>query len=136
MKTFNIMKKSIAIAIIIISVGCGSDSSEDTVFIPAFNATWPVLGEDDYAIDLQPDNDNRGVESGVFEGAEFNRPNDPNTENFLSGSFNGLSIEFTIERQDGNITYSGTMTPVSNEDHTIIQIALSSSEGELILGFE
>jgi len=136
MKTYYTIKKSFVVVIACAIVGCGAETVAAIVFIPAFAATWPVIGIDEYAINLQPDPDNRGVVSGVFVGNEFNRPDDPNADNPLTGSFNGLNIEFTIIREDGNIHYTGIMTPTSLTDHTIKRIDLESSEGTLVLGFD
>jgi hypothetical protein len=137
MKTLSLIKKSVIIALMSIIIACGAETVIATVFIPAFAATWPVKGFDDYSIDLQPDEENKGVKSGIFEGKELNHPTDLNKQNnFLSGSFDQLNIEFTIERPNGNIKYSRRMIPVSDEDHTIKQINLSSSEGDLVLGFD
>ena len=99
METFNSIKKSLVVVVASLIVACGAETLAAIIFIPAFAATWPVEGFEDYSIDLQPDGDNKNVESGVFEGAELNHPTDPNRKNnLLSGSFNGLNIEFTIEK--------------------------------------
>lgn len=134
MKTFKTVKKVIIMTLFSVVIACGAETVAAIVFIPAFAAEWPVVGVDGYSIDLQPDEENKGVESGIFEGAELNHPTDPNRENNkLEGRFDGLNIEFTIFRSNGNIKYSGKMTPVSDEDHTIIRIDLNSTEGKLVL---
>ncbi|WP_282124454.1 hypothetical protein [Algibacter mikhailovii] len=134
MKTLKLIKRCTAVMLFSIIVACGAETVVALVFIPAFAAEWPVQGVEGYSIDLQPDDANKGVPSGVFEGRELNHPTDPNRQdNLLEGSFNGLNIEFTIDRPNGNIQYKGKMTPVSDEDHTIVRIDLNSSEGKLVL---
>lgn len=133
MKTLNLLKKSIAIVFTGIIVACGAETLAAIVFIPAFAAEWPVVGDADHFIDLRPD-DTKKVESDSFTGTEFHFSDNDRDNNPISGNFNGLNIEFTIERPTGNITYTGKMTPVSNENHTIIRIEVNSSEGKLVLG--
>lgn len=134
MKTFKTLEKAVVMALFSIVIACGAETVAAIVFIPAFAAEWPVVGVEGYSMDLQPDEDNKKVESGIFEGAEQNHPTDPNKENNkLKGKFDGLDIEFTIFRPNGDITYTGKMTPVSDEDHRIIRIDLNSSEGKLVL---
>lgn len=137
MKTLHSLKKSLIVVCACIVVGCGAETLAAIIFIPAFAATWPVVGVEDYSIDLQPDSANKGVVSGVFEGREIDHPTDDNRkDNKLSGSFNGLDIEFTIQRPNGNVKYKGKMTPISDEDHTITRIEVTSSEDKLVLGFD
>ncbi|MGQ1786010.1 hypothetical protein [Saccharicrinis sp. GN24d3] len=135
MKTIDVIKKSTLILLASVIMACGSETVIATVFIPAFAATWPVVGDENYEIDLQPDEDNKGVASGVFNGAEFHQTDPDRNGNDLSGSFDGLDIEFTIVRPNGSVRYTGKMIPVSDTDHTIVRIELTSSEGDLILGF-
>ncbi|MFD1614000.1 hypothetical protein [Gelatiniphilus marinus] len=145
MQTLNLIKKSIVISFASIILACGAETLAAIVFIPAFAATWPVVGVNDYSIDLQPDANNKGVEFGVFNGAEINNPSGLyQANNMLSGSFNGLNIEFTIKRVNINndldttfVKFTGKMTPVSDTDHNITKIELnSSSDGQLVLGFD
>ncbi|TMM58022.1 hypothetical protein FEE95_00935 [Maribacter algarum] len=133
MKTKN-YKTLLIICCTILIVGCSSDPGGGTTFIPGFNATWQVEGDSDYKIDLQPNDDNKNVHMGVFDGDEIHNSKSE-LNNPLSGSFKGLEIEFTINREDPgpDVQYKGTMTPVSETDHTIVRIELSSSEGDLVL---
>lgn len=137
------MKTSYLCKIVLLAVfafawaGCSSDSG-GTAFIPGFNATWAVEGTNgEYRIDLQPNEANKNVPSGVFEGEEQN-DNDPALDgNPLSGSFNGLDIEFTIVRDPldthKNVRYKGKMEPTSDTNNRIIKINLTSSKGNLVL---
>jgi hypothetical protein len=76
------------------------------------------------------------VESGVFEGEELHFSDPARDGTPLSGSFDGLDIQFTIFRQNNmNVKYTGKMIPVSETDHNIVRIELNSSEGPLILQF-
>ena len=134
MKTMYKVKKTVIILFAGFIIACGAETIAAIIFLPAFAATWPVVGDDEYRINLQPDGDNRNVPSGIFEGDEFHDSDQDRNDNFLSGSFDGLRIEFTIERPSGNVQYTGTMTPVSDTDHTITRIVLTSSEGDLVLG--
>ena len=112
--------------------GCGAETA--LVFIPIFSATWPVQGDEDYFIDLQPDDDNKNVESGVFEGEEIHFSIPEKDGNFLSGSFKGHDIQFTIQRPNNvNVKYTGTMKTASESDSFVTRIELHSSEGSLIL---
>lgn len=123
------LQKSFWAALIFILMGCSSGA--DPSFIPGFNATWPVQGDADRQIDLQPNEANKNVPHGVFNGKEI--INDT-INNQLSGSFNGLDIEFTIQRANHEqVQYTGRMIPVSEIDHFIVRIELSSSEGSMIL---
>lgn len=133
MKTI-IAQKMMIIILTIGIVGCSADPS-GTTFIPGFNATWAVENDSERQIDLQPDEDNKNVHSGVFNGDEILLQSGGGTiEHPLSGSFEGLSIEFTIDREDeGTVQYTGEMIPVSETDHTIIRIELNSSKGALVL---
>ena len=133
MKTLYLLKKSTVASLIFLVIGCGPETLA-IVFIPAFAATWNVENNLDYRIDLQPDEANKGVHAGVFEGQEEHDTNNDLNENPLSGSFDGLEIEFTIQRPNNvQVHYSGKMIPVSDEDHTIVRIELNSSEGSLVL---
>lgn len=129
MKNTNFYTRMLLIFFASFLVGCSSNPG--TSFIPGFNATWPVQGDADRQIDLQPDEANKNVPHGVFNGKEI--INDT-IENQLSGSFNGLDIEFTIQRSDHeSVQYTGRMIPISEIDHFIIRIELSSSEAPMIL---
>ncbi len=134
MKSFYSPKKLIVAVLAFLLVGCGAEVLP-LLFIPAFSATWNVENDADYRIDLQPDADNKNVHSGVFEGEEQHDSDNDRDGNPLSGSFNGLNIEFTIQRDNNvNIKYSGIMTPVSEDDHRIVRIELNSpQEGNLAL---
>lgn len=115
--------------------GCGAEALA-LIFIPAFSATWPDANDPDHQIDLQPNDANKNVESGVFEGQEIHFSDPDKDGNPLSGSFDGLDIQFTIERPNNvKIKYTGKMIPVSDTDHTIVKINLNSSEGPLVLEF-
>lgn len=115
-------------------MSCTTDGG-GTTFIPGFNATWAVENDSERQIDLQPDEYNKKVHSGVFNGDEILLQSGGGTiEHPLSGSFEGLSIEFTIDREDeGTVRYTGKMIPVSEMDHTIVRIELTSSEGDMAL---
>lgn len=114
-------------------IGCSSGPAGGG-FIPGFNATWGVEGNDDRQIDLQPDEANKNVPHGVFPGDEILIENDTTIKNPLSGSFNGLDIEFTIQRPNhSSVQYKGKMQPISELDHTIIRIELTSPEGNMVL---
>lgn len=135
MKPYYSFKKMVITVLTIVIVGCGAETVAALIFIPAFSATWNVENDPDYRIDLQPDADNKNVVSGVFEGEELHDNDNDRNGNPLSGSFNGLNIEFTIVRDNNvNIKYSGIMRPVSEDDHTIVRIELNSpQEGNLVL---
>lgn len=135
METFNLIKKSVVIAFASIIVACGAETLIAIVFIPAFAAQWPVVGDSDYFIDLRPD-DSKKVKSDNFTGTELHNTDNAKNDNPIVGSFNGLNIEFTIKRPSGNVKYKGKMTPVSDENHQIIKIEVNSNEGKLILGSE
>ncbi|WP_418604229.1 hypothetical protein [Hwangdonia sp.] len=136
METLNVIKKSIVITFASIILACGAETLAAIVFIPAFTAGWPVVGVPDYTINLQSDDE--GLESGIIFGDESNHPTDADKQfNTLDGSFNGLNIEFTINRpNDVKMKYTGKMIPISDENHTIIRMELNSSEGALVLGSE
>ncbi|SDL61241.1 hypothetical protein [Kriegella aquimaris] len=140
------MKKSSLLKIITFTLlagitSCGSSDSPGTIFIPDFTATWPVEGDEDYFMNLQyPSNDtkydNGPLHSGEILGEEqHNDGDDPRHNNILKGIFNGLDIEFTIERENGDkIEYKGKMTPISETNHFIVKISLNSpQEGAMVL---
>ncbi len=137
MKIVHVMRINLLAACVLILTDCGSDEA-GIAFIPSFNATWAVDDTNgEYRMDLQPDEANQNVPSGVFEGEEQN-DNDSNLDgNPLSGTFNGLDIEFTIVRDSGdpsqNVKYTGTMEPISDTNNRIIKITLTSPEGNLVL---
>lgn len=136
MKTSCVLQTALGIFFTLIMGACSSDSGAGGGgFIPTFNATWAVDGTDGaYRMDLQPNEANKNVESGVFNGEEQHDNDDDLDGNPLSGSFNGLSIEYTIQRANHNsVKYTGKMIPISDENHTIIRIDLSSSEGNIVL---
>ncbi|WP_149274916.1 hypothetical protein [Pareuzebyella sediminis] len=137
MKTSNALRIVLGILVVVTSIGCGSeDVGGGVTFIPTFNATWPVEGDEDRQISLQPNEDNKGVEKGIFEGAEILQTDSGEVQNPLAGSFNGLNIEFTITRENNaKVKYTGLMVPVSETDHQIVRIELHSSEGNLALAF-
>lgn len=123
------------VAVIVLTGGCSSDSGGGTTFISSFNATWPVEGDEDRQLDLQPDEDNLEKPMGVFEGEEILETENGQVRHPLEGKFNGLNIEFTITRDnDTKVEYKGTMTPKSETNHFIIRIDLSSpQEGNIVL---
>jgi len=130
MKTINFYARMLLIFFATILVGCSS-SPPGGGFIPGFNATWPVQGNANRQIDLQPNEANKNVPHGVFNGEEI--INDT-INNPLSGSFNGLDIEFTIQRPNHeSVQYTGRMIPISEIDHFIVRIELNSSEGSMVL---
>ncbi|GGW37076.1 hypothetical protein [Arenibacter certesii] len=135
MKTLSLFKIMVIAIIIFACVGCSSSDGGGTVFIPGFNATWPVEGtNDEYRMDLQPNDANKNVPSGVFNGREEHDNNSALDGNPLSGSFNGLDIEFTITRANNvKVKYKGKMTPISETNHFINRINLTSSEGSIVL---
>ena len=134
MKTMYKLKKTVMILFAGFIIACGAETLAAIIFIPAFSATWPVENNNDYRIDLQPNEANKNVHSGIFEGEELHDTNLDLDGNFLSGSFKGLDIEFTIERNNGpDVQYIGKMIPISDTDHTITRIELTSSEGDLVL---
>ncbi|MEW4922910.1 hypothetical protein [Algibacter sp. 2305UL17-15] len=133
METFNVMKKSLVITFASIILACGAETLAAIVFIPAFTATWPDANDIEHRVNIQSDDE--GKESGIIFGDE-QHDSDSDKRGDLSGSFNGLNIEFTVERPTGDIKFIGKMIPVSNEDHNITRIELNSSEGKLILSAE
>lgn len=133
MRTIYKVKKTMMILFACFTVACGAEAIA-LIFIPAFAADWPVVGDEDYEIELRPVGENLNVASGVFPGEERHFSDPARNENPLSGSFNGLNIEFTIQRPSGHVQYTGRMIPVSDTDHSIIRIELTSSEGALVLG--
>lgn len=135
MKTTNFYKTLLLTLFFSILLGCSSDPpGGGGGFIPGFNATWPVQGDNDRQIDLQPNEANKNVPHGVFNGEEIIEEDDATIGNPLSGSFNGLAIEFTIKRSDHEqVKYTGTMTPISEDNHFIVRIELNSSEGSMVL---
>jgi hypothetical protein len=133
MKAPKLIKKTTVTLFALLILSCGAETLA-LIFIPAFAATWNVEGDQDYRIDLQPDNNNKNVPAGVFEGEEIHDSNDDLNGNPLSGSFSGLDIEFTIQRDNHvEIQYVGKMQTVSDTDHTVTRIVLHSSEGSLVL---
>ena len=134
MKTMYKVKKTVIFLFAGFIVACGAETVAAIIFLPAFAADWPVVGDNDYEIELRPNADNMNVESGIFPGEERHFSNPDRNENVLSGSFDGLYIEFTIQRLTGSVQYTGRMIPVSDTDHTITRIELTSSEGDLVLG--
>jgi len=136
MKTSCVLQTALGIFFTLILGACSSDSAGGGGgFIPTFNATWAVDGTDGaYRMDLQPNEANKNVESGVFNGEEQHDNNDDLDGNPLSGSFDGRSIEYTIQRPGNKkVQFKGTMIPVSDDNQTIIRIDLSSSEGNIVL---
>lgn len=130
METINIIKKSVVITFASIIMACGAETLAAIVFIPAFAATWPDANDIEHRVNIQSDDE--GKESGIIFGDE-QHDSDSDKRGKLSGKFDGLNIEITIERPTGDITYIGKMIPTSDEDHQIIRIELSSSEDNLIL---
>ena len=135
MKTMYTVKKTTMILFASFIVACGAETLA-IIFLPAFAADWPVIGDNDYEIELRPNTANQNVESGIFPGEERHFSDPERDGNVLNGSFKGLDIEFTIERPTGNVRYTGTMIPVSDTNHSITRIELTSSEGDLVLGVE
>ncbi|WP_086476337.1 hypothetical protein [Arenibacter amylolyticus] len=135
MKTLNLFRIMIIAILVFACVGCSSSDGGGTVFIPGFNATWPVEGTNgEYRMDLQPNAANRNVPSGVFNGEEQHDNDTIRDGNPLSGSFNGLDIEFTVTRKNNEkIQFKGKMIPVSETDHSITRINLNSPEGPISL---
>jgi hypothetical protein len=136
MKTFYLIKKAIIIGVLSLIVACGAETVAAIVFIPAFTATWPVVGGNGYSFSIQSDDE--GEKSGEIFGAEIDYPNDTDGfENPLEGKFHGLDIEFTVTRDDDSkVKFKGKMVPKSNEDHQIIRYNLSSPEGDIVLSFD
>ena len=135
MKTLYVFKKSLLATFIFIFIGCGAETLAALIFIPAFAATWNVENNPDYRINLQPNADNKNVPAGVFVGDEQHNFDTDKDGNLITGSFDGLDIEFTIQRPNNvKVKYSGKMQTISDTDHTVIRIVLnSSSEGALVL---
>lgn len=134
MKTMYKLKKTVIILFAGFIIACGVETVAAIIFLPAFATTWPVENNEDYSVDSQPDEANKNVHSGIFEGEELHQTNPDLNGNFLSGSFIGLDIEFTIERNNvPDVQYIGKMVPISDTDHTIVRIVLNSSEGSLVL---
>ncbi|RMA64314.1 hypothetical protein [Ulvibacter antarcticus] len=137
MKTLAIVfKKSVfAIVIGLLFFACKSDSgTEDigTIFIGIFDNTWEVQGVDNYSFGIFRDG-SIGTTSGILFGNE-DHPNSGSID-MINGTFDGLNLAFTIPRTNGNVVFTGVMTPTSETDHTIIRIDLSSSEGENLVLF-
>ncbi len=133
MKARRRIKKTVIFSLLLLMMSCGAESI--LLFIPAFSATWPAVGDQDYFIDLRNSDPTEMSHEGTITGFEDRLVNNQNEINDLTGSYDGLEIEFTIERSSGNVQYTGEMIPVSDEDHNIIRIELQSSEGSLVLGF-
>lgn len=127
MKTFYLIKKAIIIGILSLIVACGAETVAAIVFIPAFAGDWAVSGEENYFFNLQSEDE--GKESGSITGFEFDHPTEERKNNELEGTFNGLNINITIKRENGDVHYTGKMTPESNEDHTITKIVLNNISG-------
>ncbi|MBT8184161.1 MAG: hypothetical protein KJN76_04930 [Eudoraea sp.] len=134
MKTLYKVKKTVLILFAGLIIACGAETVAGIIFLPLFAADWPVVGDGDYEIELRPTEANQGVESGTFPGEERHFSDPDRNENALTGSFHGLDIEFTIQRPGGSVRYTGKMIPVSDTDHSIVRIELTSSEGDLVLG--
>ena len=128
----NEVKKAVIIAVTGLLIACGTETLA-ILFIPAFSATWSVQGSPDWNIDINGDDQNGNVHAGAITGFEFHDSDPSRDGNELVGSFDGLDIEFTIQRPTGNVQYTGKMTPVSDEDHTITRIEMESSEGPMVL---
>lgn len=126
------IKKALVITFLSLIVACGAETVAAIVFIPAFTATWPDANDSEHRLNIQSNDE--GKESGIIFGDEQHDSN-ADKRGDLSGKFNGLNIEITIERPTGNITYTGKMIPTSDEDHQIIRMEFSSSEDNLILEF-
>jgi len=123
--------KTMLLAFFIFILGSCSSTPSGGGFIPGFNATWPVQGDNNRQIDLQPDEANKNVPHGVFSGKEII---DDTITNPLSGSFDGLNIEFTIQRPNHHsVQYTGSMITISEVNHFVIRIELHSSEDSMVL---
>ncbi len=139
MKTSHVLQIAFCALFAIAAIGCSSsDDGDGGAFIPTFNATWPVEGTDGaYRMSLQPNEANKNIKSGVFTGEEQHDNDTIRDGNPLSGSFNGLDIEFTVIRDAADrhkdVKFQGTMTPTSKTDHNIVRIDLNSSEGSIAL---
>lgn len=136
MKIPGMFRKLPVAAMAFLLLGCGAETIAAIIFIPAFSATWPVQGDPEYFIDLRNADQEEDVPSGPLTGFEDHDSDPARQLNDLVGSFNGLDIEFTILRNNGQnpIKYTGKMIPVSDENHAIVRIELNSSEGPLVLG--
>ena len=127
------LKKIPLLGLMVLLLGCGAETVAAIIFIPAFSATWPVEGDSEYFIDLRNSDESEQSPAGGITGFE-DHDSDPERQlNDLVGSYNGLDIEFTIQREGGNVQYVGKMIPISEENQSIIRIELNSSEGPLIL---
>ncbi|HMB64400.1 MAG TPA: hypothetical protein VKN36_15075 [Eudoraea sp.] len=134
MKAPRLLKRTLITIFAVVIAACGAETVAAILFIPAFAATWNVENDNEYRIDLQPDENNKNVPAGVFEGEEQHDSDSERDGNLITGTFSGLDIVFTIHRpQNVKIQYVGKMQPVSDTDHSIVRIVLNSSEGTLIL---
>lgn len=143
MKTFNslkIMGITILFGIFSSCGGSGDPGGGGTIFIPDFTATWPVEGDDNYRIGLQYpgalQNEDKPTHSGLIGDCEEEHDTDSERSgNPITGSFDGLDIKFTINRDNGDVIhYEGEMIPVSETNHRIVRIELNSpQEGKLVL---
>ena len=127
MKTLNSAKRSLMIIFAFLLVACGAETVLATIFIASFTALWKEDGHPEHTIFLN--NSNPDSESGKLLGNED--LNGVGSE--LAGTFDGLSIEFTIKRSANtppikDVTYSGKMVPVSETDHKIVKINLKSTD--------
>jgi hypothetical protein len=128
--TFGIPRGWMLGAAILLLLGCGGGGgggspTEPNVFIPSIpNAKWIEKGKPDHNFFFLPQQEN--VEHSEFDGNEFIGPESNQVRNFLSGSYTGREIHFTIGRSRGNVLFQGQFTDLNN-------MSLSSSAGNLVL---
>lgn len=135
MKSNNKNTKTLLVLFLSLIFACGAETVIALVFIPAFGAVWSVENDSDYKIGIFRDG-SLEESSGKLSGQEEHLSNPLKDGNDIIGTFDGLNIEFTIERDisgGGNVTYSGKMIPFQETD-SIVKIELNSvQEGDLVL---
>lgn len=131
MKAFSILIKKSTMVLLISLLSACTDTliPLDTIYIGSFDNTWNVVDIEGYEIGIFRDGPTNTT-SGDLRGFE-DHPEKGFTD-MVSGSFNGLDINFTIPGNNGNkdVTFTGKMTPKSETVHDIIRINLTTSEGE------
>ena len=96
------------LSMFLLSGGCdgngdGNGVSPTALFLIDLTNIWFEEGNPDHEFNIVPDQQGE-VSSSTFTGEETT----PDGDNFsLSGSFNNRDISFTVQRDTGDVTYSG-----------------------------